>query len=112
MAQGKSQRSLRGLIQLSYWRNRQRTPFQDGDHSWNDPRVFPGSLRQRSGMFLELFGECPYPWFQKKFVQFGQSTQDAGLCPAEVVGQFLSDSALIFFRSLCYILLGNFGCDL
>ena len=44
-----------GLSQLDCWRNRQGTPLQDRDHSGNDPRLVPGFLRRRSGMFPERF---------------------------------------------------------
>ena len=48
---------------------------------------------------------CPCLWVQKKFVQFTQSTQNARLCPAELLGQFLSDSVFNTFRNLCDIVL-------
>ena len=54
-------------------------------------------------------GVRPYLWVQKKFVFFRQSTQNAGLCPAELLGQFFSESAFNLLRNLCDILLVNSG---
>ena len=48
-------RSRLGLSQLGCWRDRHRTPFQDGDHSGNDPRLVLGFLRRHSGLFPERF---------------------------------------------------------
>ena len=53
------------------------------------------------------FGMRPYLLVQEKFVQFRQSTQNAGLCPAELLGQFLTDSAFYLLRKLCDIFLVN-----
>ena len=52
-------------------------------------------------------GVCPYLWFQEKFVWYRQRTQNAALCPAELVGQFVSDSAFNLLRNLCDIFLVN-----
>ena len=46
-------------------------------------------------------GVRPYLWVQKKLVKFRQSTQNAGVCPAELLGQFLGDSAFNGLRNLC-----------
>ena len=48
-------RSRPGLSQLDCEHDRQRIPLQDGDRSGNDPRLVPGFLRRRSGMFPERF---------------------------------------------------------
>ena len=69
----------------------------------------------RSLVFQVCVWECsrnssgvrPYLWVQEKFVKFRQSTQNAGLCPAELLGQFFSDSAFNLFRNLCDIFLVN-----
>ena len=49
------EKSRPGLSQLGCWHDRQRAPLQDGDHSKNDPRLVPGFLRQRTGMFPKWF---------------------------------------------------------
>ena len=53
--------SLLGLSQLDSWHDRQRTPLQDGNHSRSDPRLVPGFLRRRSGMFPERFWRMSVP---------------------------------------------------
>ena len=53
-------------------------------------------------------GVRPYLWVQKKLDQFRQSTQNAGLCPAVLLGEFFSDSAFKFLRNLCDIFIVNF----
>ena len=52
-------------------------------------------------------GVRPYLWVQEKIVLFRQSTQNAGLCPAELLGQFFSDSAFNLLRNLGDIILVN-----
>ena len=52
-------------------------------------------------------GVRPYLWVQEKFVWFRQSTQNARLCPAELLGQFFSDSAFNLLRNLCDTFLVN-----
>ena len=52
---GLCEKSRPGLSQLNCWHDRQRIPFQDGDHFGNDPRLVPGFLCQSSGMFPECF---------------------------------------------------------
>ena len=47
---------------------------------------------------------CPYLWVQEKFVFFRQSTQ---LCPAELLGQFLTAITFNLVRNLCHIFLVN-----
>ena len=49
---------------------------------------------------------CPYLRVQEKF-GFWQSTQNAGLCPAELLGQIFSDPAFTLLRSLSYLFLIN-----
>ena len=93
-----------GLSQLNCWTDSQRTPLQDGDHSGNDPQLVPDFLCQCSGMFRNGSGECPYLRVQEEFVQFRQSAKNTGLCPAEFLRQFLSDSAFNLFRNLRDIL--------
>ena len=50
--------------------------------------------------------ERPYLWVQEKFVQFGKSTKDAGLCPVEIPGQFfltlpsISSETCVIFSSV------------
>ena len=46
-------------------------------------------------------GVRPYLWVQEKFVYIRKSTQNAGLYPAELLGQFFGDSAFNLFRNLC-----------
>ena len=58
----------------------------------------PHSSRNGSGV-------RPYLWVQKKLIYFRQGTQNAGLCPAELVGQFFRDSAFNLLRNLCDIFL-------
>ena len=60
----------------------------------------PGCSRNGSGV-------RPYLWVEKKLVLFRQSTQNAGLSPAELLGQFFSDSAFNFLKNLCDIFLVN-----
>ena len=48
--------------------------------------------------------ECPHLWILGKLVYFRQSTQDSGLRPVDFLGQFLSNSALKIFKTLCYVL--------
>ena len=60
----------------------------------------PECSRNGSGMRLCLL-------VQEKLVWFRQSTQNAGLCPAELLGQFFSDSAFNLLRNLCDIFLVN-----
>ena len=45
------------------WHDKQKTPLQDVDHSGNDPRLAPGFLSRRSGMFPERL--------QRMFVHVG-----------------------------------------
>ena len=52
-------------------------------------------------------GECLYLLVQENIVNFGQSTQDAGLCLAAILGLFFSDPALNFLKNLSYNLLGD-----
>ena len=52
-------------------------------------------------------GMSPYLLVQEKFVLFRQSTQNAGLCPAELLGQFFSDSAFNLLGKLCDIFFVN-----
>ena len=60
-----------------------------------------------SECFRNSSGVRPYLLVQKKLVQFRQSTKNAGLCPAVLLGQFFSDSAFYLFRKLCDIFLVN-----
>ena len=63
----------------------------------------PECSRNGSGVRLCL-------WVQEKFVYFRQGTQNAGLCPAELLGQFFSDFAFNLFRSclICsWLILGT-----
>ena len=60
----------------------------------------PEGSRNGSGMHRYLL-------VQEKFVKFRQSAQNAGLCPAELLGQFFSDSAFNLLRNLCDIFLVN-----
>ena len=53
------------------------------------------------------FGMRPYLLVEEKFVYIRQSTQNAGLCPAELLGQFFTDSAFYLLRKLCDIFLVN-----
>ena len=50
-------------------------------------------------------GVRPYLWVQEKLVHFRQITQDAGLCLAELLGRFLSDSAFNLLKNFCDIFL-------
>ena len=50
-------------------------------------------------------GVLPYLWVQEKFAYFRQSTQNAELCPAELLGQFFSESAFNLLKNLCDIFL-------
>ena len=52
-------------------------------------------------------GVRSYLWVREKFVWFRQSTQNAGLSPVELMGQFFSDSAFNFLRTLCDIFFVN-----
>ena len=45
-------------------------------------------------------GVRPYMWVQENFVYFRQSTENVGLCPAELLGQFFGDSAFNLLRNL------------
>ena len=96
------------LSQLGCWHDRQAAPFQDGDLSWNDLRLVPGFLRQPAGMFAEQFRRSSYSWVQGNLVQFGQKTQDARLCLAEISGQFFSQSTLNRFKNLLYMLFSDY----
>ena len=74
-----------------------------------------GVVLIRSLVFHVCVSECsrngsgvrPYLWVQEKIVHFRQSTQNAGLCPAELLGQFFSDSAFNLLRNLRDIFLVN-----
>ena len=76
-------------------------------------RITLGVVLIRSLVFHAWVPECsrngsgvrPYLWVQMKFVWFRQSTQNAGLCPAELLGQFFSDSVFNLLRNLCDIFL-------
>ena len=61
----------------------------------------PGCSRNGSGV-------RPYLWVQEKFVYFRQSTQIAGLCPAELLGQFFNDFAFNLLRNLCDLFILNY----
>ena len=50
---------------------------------------------------------CPYLWFQENVIYFRQRSQDAGLCPAEFLGQFLCDPAFNLLRNLLDVFLSN-----
>ena len=52
-------------------------------------------------------GVRPYLWVQERFFKSRQSTQKAGFCPAELLGQFFSDSVFNLLRNLCDIFLFN-----
>ena len=52
-------------------------------------------------------GKCPHLWVQEKFVEFRQSSQDAGLCPAEFLGQFFNDPTFNRLRKLPDVFLSN-----
>ena len=79
-------------------------------------RMTLGVVLIRSLVFHDCVPECsrngfgvrPYLWVQEKFVWFSQSAQNAGLCPAELLGQFFRDSAFNLLRNLCDIFLVNF----
>ena len=76
-------------------------------------RVTHGVVLVRSLVIHVCVSECfwngsgvhPYLLVQKKL--FRQSTQNAGLCPAVLQGQFFSDSAFYLLRKLCDIFLVN-----
>ena len=76
-------------------------------------RITLGIVLIRSLVFYACVPECsrngsgvrPYLWVQEKFVYFRQSTQNAGLCPAELLRQLFSDSAFNLLRNLCDIFL-------
>ena len=78
-------------------------------------RITLGVVLIRSLVFHVCCPECsrngsgmrPYLWVQENFVQFRQSTQNAGLCPAELMGQFFIDSAFNLLSNLCDIFLVN-----
>ena len=78
-------------------------------------RITLGFVLIRSLVFHVCVPECsrngsgmrPYLLVQKKFVWFRQSTQNAGLCPAELLGQFFSDSTFNLLRDLCDTFLVN-----
>ena len=96
-----------GLNQINDATDRRRVPLQDEDHLENDPHLVPGFPRLCSGMIAERFRVRPYLRVQEKFVKFRQSAQNAGLCPAELLDQFFSDSAFNLLRNLCDIFLIN-----
>ena len=71
-----------------------KIPVQEAENStsgWefseNNPRLVPGFICQRSGMFPERFPRNQYLWVRRKYVQFGRSSQDAGLRPVEFLGE-------------------------
>ena len=67
-------------------------------------KIALGVVLNRSLVFHVCLPECsrnasgvrPYLWVQKKFVFFRQSTHNAGLCPAELLGQFFSNLPSIY----------------
>ena len=78
-----------GPSRLNSLYDRQRTPPRDGDHSGNDPQLVHGFPGHCSRMFLERFQRASALTASGEFIQFTESTQNAGLCPAEFLGQFL-----------------------
>ena len=74
-----------------------------------------GAVLIRSLVFHLCVSECsrngsgvrPYMWVQQKIVHFRESTQNAGLCLAELLEQFFSDSAFNLLRNLCDMFLVN-----
>ena len=76
-----------------------------GDRSLDDPCPEVRFSSDQSGNLyspeVEEYPHRPYLWVQEKLVQFRQSTQNAGLCPVESMGQLHSDSAFNLFRNLC-----------
>ena len=50
-------------------------------------------------------GVSPYLWVQGNIFQFRQSTQNSGVSPVELLGQFFSDSAFNLFTNLFHLFL-------
>ena len=78
-------------------------------------RITLGVVLIRSLVFHVCVPECswngsgvrPYLWVQEKIVWFRQTSQNAGLCPAKLLGHFFRDFAFILLENLCDIILVN-----
>ena len=95
------------LKQLNDVTDRKRVPFQDEDHPGNDPHLVLGFPRLCSGTFAERSRSLSVHVGGKKIVYLKQSAQNAGLCPADFMGQFFNDSSFNFFRNLCDMIFVN-----
>ena len=96
-----------GLSQMNDGSDILKNPHQVEYHSRNDPHLVPCFLRPCSGMFPKGFEVCPYLWVQDNS-SFIQSTQNAGLCSAEFLGQSSCNSAFNHLETLRYIMLVDF----
>ena len=97
-----------GLNQLNDGSDRRRVPLHD-----EDQRIILETILIWFLVFHVCVPECfrnesgvrPYLWAQQNFISIRQSTQNAGHCPAELLEQFLSDSAFNLLRKLSDIFL-------
>ena len=96
-----------GLNQLNVGTDRRRVQLQDEDRSGNDSHLVPAFPRLCSGMFPERFRSVSVSVGSREIRLIRQSTQNAGLCPAELLEQFFRDSASNLLRNLYDIFLVN-----
>ena len=71
------------------------------------PSGFPVFKATIPGCSRNGSGTCPYLRVQKKFVKFGQRTQNTSLCSTNFLGQFFSNLASNLLWNLCNLLFGH-----
>ena len=101
------EKSLPGLSQLYSWPDEQRAPLRDRNHFGNVPQWVPVFGTIVPGWSWNGSGACPYLRVQKKFVKFGQNTQNVWLRSAKFLGQFFSNPAFGFLWNLGDVLFSH-----